>query len=352
MIDFDGKTYANILKEQLERIPDSIDKRDGSIIQTALGPESWYLEGMYMDLAKLQNNVYADTAVGDALDKIAKGYGIDGRKQATSAVRKAESNIKVPIGFRASAVISGVYIAYKVIEYQGESENVYFYAVQCESPGEIGNVYSGDLIPIDHIPGLISVRLTSILIPGSEEEKDASLKARILSKFRNPSTSGNKYDYYNWSMECDGVGAAKVFPLANGPGTVKVVIANSSMASASATLINQVKTHIEELRPIGADVTVTSVVEKAVNISAGIRLKSGMNLGTVQNAFLASVTEFLYENAFTLSYVSAARIGKLLLETDGVEDYTDLQLNGEVTNVVLTTEEIAVIGAVTLSLEV
>ena len=52
MIDFSGKTYANILSDQLSRVPDDLDKREGSIIQTALGPVSWYLEGVYMDMQR------------------------------------------------------------------------------------------------------------------------------------------------------------------------------------------------------------------------------------------------------------------------------------------------------------
>ena len=56
MIDFSGKTYANLLSDQLSRVPDDLDKREGSIIQTALGPVSWYLEGVYMDMQRLQDN--------------------------------------------------------------------------------------------------------------------------------------------------------------------------------------------------------------------------------------------------------------------------------------------------------
>lgn len=54
MIDFSNKTYANILASQLKRVPDTIDKREGSMIQTALGPESWHLEGLYLDLDSVQ----------------------------------------------------------------------------------------------------------------------------------------------------------------------------------------------------------------------------------------------------------------------------------------------------------
>ena len=44
----------------------------------------------------------------------------------------------------------------------------------------------------------------------------------------------------------------------DGSGTVKVIIINSEKGVASEELINEVKTHIEENRPIGAEVTVES----------------------------------------------------------------------------------------------
>lgn len=49
-----------------------------------------------------------------------------------------------------------------------------------------------------------------------------------------------------------------------------------------------------------------------------------------------------------MSYVSLARVGNLLLGTDGVEDYSGLLLNGVSGNMALTEEEIAVTGTVTL----
>lgn len=53
MIDFNDAKYTQkkIEAELLSRVPDTIDKRQGSMIQTALGPVAWYLEGIYMLLA-------------------------------------------------------------------------------------------------------------------------------------------------------------------------------------------------------------------------------------------------------------------------------------------------------------
>ena len=127
-----------------------------------------------------------------------------------------------------------------------------------------------------------------------------------------------------------------------------MVIADASMAAADSILLKSVKDHIEELRPIGATLTVTSAIEKGINVSARIKLSNGLNLGTVQNLFRAAVEDYLKNQAFDLSYVSLARIGNLLLDTAGIEDYTELLLNGTAGNVNLNDEEIAVAGIVTL----
>lgn len=220
--------------------------------------------------------------------------------------------------------------------------------MECETAGAVGNRELGTLVPIDYIEGLTKAELTELIEDGSDEESTQALLERYLTKVQKPSTSGNRYDYYNWAMECEGVGAAKVFPLANGPGTVKVIVADANMSAAGTGLLQTVKNHIEELRPIGADVTVASVVEKAVNVSADIRLQAGRNLGTVQEAFRTSLAAYLRKEALDMSYASMAHIGNLLLGTDGIEDYSKLLLNGVSENVTLSDEEIAVVGTVTL----
>lgn len=348
MIDFSEKTYANILASQMSRVPDYLDKREGSIIQTALGPESWYLEGIYLDMKRLQDNVYVETAGGESIENIAKSYNIT-RKSATCAIKKGVFNVQIPIGFRASSISENISLIYKAVKYLGDSKGGTFeYEMECEKQGEIGNGYTGELIPIDYVNGLTSAVLTTILSAGTEEESDDALRIRLLNAVQKPSTSGNRYDYYNWAMECEGIGSAKVFPLSNGPGTVKVIVADANMSAAGPSLLQMVKDHIEELRPIGADVTVSSVVEKAVNVSASIKLQAGMNLGSVQNTFQDALAGYLHNKALDLSYVSLARVGNLLLGIDGVEDYSNLLLNGESGNVDLTEEEIAVAGTITL----
>ena len=97
MIDFSGYTREAIQKEMLAQVDTGIDTREGSMIQTALGPAAWYLEGVYMILKQIQDNAYPDTAVGDSLDKIVQTRGLT-RKRAVAAVRKGTFNTAVPSG--------------------------------------------------------------------------------------------------------------------------------------------------------------------------------------------------------------------------------------------------------------
>lgn len=64
-------------------------------------------------------------------------------------------------------------------------------------------------------------------------ETDAALLARLLDDIRRPPAGGNKHDYIKWALAVDNVAAAYCFPLAQGLGTVDVVIvANSTTTGA------------------------------------------------------------------------------------------------------------------------
>lgn len=336
---YEDVTYEVILKRLLNRVPAELDRREGSIIYTAIAPAAAELTIMYIELDTVLKEAYADTADREYLIRLGKERRIT-PKAATYAELKGEFNMDIPIGSRFSLDM----LNYAVIERLEAG----VYRMRCEVAGTLANNRFGPLIPIDYINGLTKAELTELLLPGEEEETDKSLRERILTKLQKPSTGGNRYDYYNWAMECEGVGAAKIFPLANGPGTVKVVIADSNRSAAGADLVNLVATHIEGVRPIGANVSVVSAREKEINVSAGIKLKNGLNLGTVQNLFEEALTEYLQENAFDVSYISLAKVGNLLLNTAGVEDFSNLLINGAAGNQELQDEEIAVPGTITL----
>ena len=114
-------------------------------------------------------------------------------------------------------------------------------------------------------------------------------------------------------------------------------------------LIENVKANIEEKRPIGASVTVVSATEKAINVSATVRLARGYSQSEVEALFKEKLTQYLKEIAFKDTYVSTARLGNLLLDTTGVFDYADFRVNGAMNNVELLDTDVPKVGEISFS---
>ena len=87
----------------------------------------------------------------------------------------------------------------------------------------------------------------------------------------------------------------------------------------------------------------------AVNVVADVTLDGSKAKDDVLRAFKAALEIYLKGLVFTDYRVSYARIGSLLLATEGVQDYDNLKLNGAMANVIITDKAIPVIGTVDFS---
>ena len=199
------------------------------------------------------------------------------------------------------------------------------------------------------INGVTDIYVKSNFENGTDIESDEDLRERFFTTIKKSYTSGNVAHYEMWTLEVNGTGACKVYPLKNGNGTVEIVITNSDMLGASSELIEKVKANIEEKRPIGASVSVVSATEKAINVSATVRLSRGYSQSEVETLFKDKLTQYLKEIAFKDTYVSTARLGNLLLDTAGVFDYTDFKVNGAINNVELSDTDVPKVGEISFS---
>src|SRR5665648_47420 len=238
---FDEMTYKAILADMLSRVTSDVDKREGSIIYDSLAPCAYQLAQTYFQLNTFIDLVSGDTAVSEYLDRVVADYGIT-RKVATYATRKITTTGAVGIGTRWG-LNDTTYIITELI-----SANAY--KSICEQVGTIGNQYSGTLENIDNVSGVTAI-LTNIITSGADEETDDNLRDRFYNQIQSPSTSGNADNYIQWALEVPGVGDAKVFPLWDGAGTVKILVVDNDMA-IDETLEITVFDYIEEVRPIGA----------------------------------------------------------------------------------------------------
>lgn len=350
---YETETKDAILDRMLSQISDGIDKRQGSVTWDMLSPTALELEhayiqlglvlsfgflsentpSEYVDLRAQEQGVYRRPSVK------AKGeltfYGTDGQViEVGSRVSTDEPNPTYFITTKSGVINDGQVKLTAESEIGGLSGNV--------APSKISLVL-GDL------SGVVSVTNSEAFDGGVDTESDESLIARYIDKLRNPATSGNANHYVQWAKEVVGVGEAKVFPLWAGAGTVKVVIVDSQMRPASAELVAATAQYIEDHRPINASVTVVSSPGKAVNVNASVTLANGVVLQSVKDAFSVAVESYLQSIAFKQNYISTAKIGALLLATDGVLDYGELSVNGSATNVQLAEDEAPFLNTVNIS---
>ncbi len=98
-------------------------------------------------------------------------------------------------------------------------------------------------------------------------ETDAALLIRLLEHIRHPPAGGNASDYVAWALEIDNVAAAYCYPLAQGLGTVDVVVvANAtntgSEVPSSHDTLTGTATSVEELTLIDTSATfITSLAQ-------------------------------------------------------------------------------------------
>jgi len=345
-----GNTQDEIRNRLLAAIPESFDKTEGSFFYDAIMPAAIELALAYAQADKNLQLGFAQTTNGEYLDCRADEHGLTRRTavKATGQVTITGTNGTVVLQGSLFATGAGVQfqtVAQVSIDITGQV----IANVEAVIAGSAGNVPVGaiNILPV-MITGVSGVMNAQATTGGVDIETDDDLLTRLLDKVRLPATSGNANHYKQWAMEVPGVGNAKVFPLWNGNGTVKVVVIASNTLPAGPDLIEDVMTHIETMRPIGALVTVEPAQAIQVNITASVTIATGSVLGNVQAAFVESLTQYYESIAFVEPYISYARIGALLLSTLGVTDYHDLLVNGGTVNVDLGEEGVPVSGLITL----
>jgi len=350
---YENMTYEVILQRMLDKVPDTMNKREGSIIYDALAPAAVELTLAYMQFDMILNEAFGDTASREYLIRRAKERGLE-PEPATHAILKGEftpSNIDV-LNKRFN-LGSLNYVVTELI-----SPGVY--KVQCETAGTIGNQSLDDIIPIDYIEGLETARLTEVLIPGEDEEDTEAFRQQYFASFSEKSYGGNITDYLTKTNSLPGVGSTKVTPLWDGGGTVKLTILDSNYDQATPTLIEFVQNAIDPapqgegwgIAPIGHTVTVDTVEEVTIDIDATITFDSGYSWESLQSQATAVIEDYLLElrtewaNQNNL-IVRIAQIETRLLAIEGIIDISGTTINTLASNLTLTTFQIPVLGTIT-----
>lgn len=352
---YENMTYEVILQRMLDRVPDTMNKREGSIIYDALAPAAVELTLAYMQFDMVLNESFGDTASRDYLIRRTRERGLT-PESATKAILQGEfTPANIDVLNKRFNLGSLNYVVTELI-------SAGIYKVQCETEGIIGNQNLDDIIPIDYIEGLETAKLTQVLIPGEDEEETEAFRVRYFASFGEKSYGGNVTDYLTKTNSIAGVGSTKVTPIWNGGGTVKLTILDSNFDKATQVLIDAVQAAIDPspqgegwgIAPIGHIVTVDTVEEITIDISATITFDTGYSWEALQSQATAILEEYMLELRTNWAsqgslIVRIAQIETRLLAIEGIIDISGTSINDDASNLTLTIFQIPVLGSVTVS---
>ena len=397
---YEGETYETILERMLNRVPDKMDKRPGSVIYDTHSPTAIEFQILYIELEYLIKNSYGSTAAREFLTLIAKDRGLS-PEPATKAILKGEFT---PAGVDVAGKRFNIGdVNYVVLEQIVPGQ----YQVRCEREGVVGNQYLGDTTPIDYVEGLQTARLTEILIPGEDEEDTEAFRKRYFDSFNEQSFGGNRAEYLEAVKRIDGVGGVKVTRVWNGDirpaemipsakvttwydsviegldedvaawlstvylaarekkltvgGTVLVTVVNSlDYGEASVTLLQKIQTELDPEQnagegfgaaPIGHVVNVKSAVAVQAAVRTTVTFAEGYGWANIKSLIEDAVDAYLLELRKGWAdgqnvIVRVSQVETRVLGVKGVLDVADTTINGSANNLVLAECQVPVLGGV------
>ena len=344
---FEDKTFENILSDMLDyvssRHPD-LDISTGSIIYTALAPIAMELEGAYHEMDMVLEETFLETASLEYLTKHGDQMGVS-LIEATYGHYEGEFDVDLEIGSRFNLDKFNYTVVEKIQD--GDSiDHPYKFELVCETAGSEPNGYLGDLTPITYVRGLTHAKLTNQLVYGEDEEDVESYRYRIQLHVTNPPSNANISQYNEWLDNYYGIGKYRVTPCWNGGNTVLITILNVQNTAADEDLINEVQNYFDPPNdeidddtssetypqgrgmgngeaPIGAIVTVDTVIEVPVEIECRLKLKDGHN-STL--AIQEAVDEYLISGALERTSVDYMALSAIIYNTGDVEDILELNI--------------------------
>lgn len=372
--ELEAQNYDYWLNLMLDNVPNDIDKREGSIIFDALAPAAMVNAQQSLSLANIIRETYIKTAQGEFLDYRAVEHGTS-RYAATNTEVKVRFNdddgnpVNVNIGDRFASIAESP-IFYTVIKANNDGTA----EMQAEEAGTSANGYLGQVLPVTPNDNLAWAEITEIIAPARDAETDDHLRERILKSDAWLAYGGNIADYLDMIHKISEVGAAQIYPVWAGSGTVKLVIVNNDLMPASPDLVKKVKNIIDPedneaqgvgLAPIDHRVTVVAPEVLKVDVSIQLQLTDQANKVAVEKGIKDMLNKLFSElrkdwdtinatvgRGYSLSIYRSRILSKIML-IDGVADSQLPKLNGEDKDIHLIfsneVSQLPILGEVTIS---
>lgn len=355
----EDETFEAIMERLLDRVPDEIDKREGSVIYNALAPAAVEIMILYMELGFVEIEAYPDTANLDYLIRHAAERGIIYKEASHAVVKGRFSPPDLDVtGGRFTELTTG--LAFIAAEKIGGG----LYYLECETAGIEGNISTGQLITdesFDDEIALESAEIIGLENAASDEEDVESLRKRYFDSIDSQAFGGNQADYRAKMLAQDSVGGVKVYPVWNGGGTVKLVFLNNAYSVPGESVVANIQEMIDPepvsgeglgIAPIGHVVTVEGAEPVPINIALTVLYTEGNTVETARASMSSAVEEYFLsvrkawdENDCKAgSVVRISYIENKLLNLEEVLDVQVTSINDSDKNLTLLPHQVPVIG--------
>ena len=401
---YEAQTYQEILARMLQKalsINSNLDTREGSLVWYGDAPAAVELQNLYIALDTVLNETFADTANRPYLILRAAERGLSPQPASPAILQLviAPTSLFLPLNTRFSIGELNYYVSAD----RGNGT----YEITCETVGEAGNDYTGTVIPIEYVEGLETCTVTSILVPGEDEEDTETFRQRYFNSLNAQAFGGNRIDYIEKVNAIPGVGGVKVYRAWNSElkpaefippaetlewinglsdvpeavktwldavyvagknqqltvgGTVKLVIIDSTFMVPSEVLVDQVQTAVDPLQnagegvgiaPIGHVVRVEGVGEEMVDLSFALYYQRDWTWDDVAGYVTEAIEGYFKELAESWAdqdealVVRISQIESRLLSIPGILDVANTKINEEAANFTLELDYIPVLGNIT-----
>lgn len=339
-----------IHQRMLNEINNNLDKSNGGFIYDVTKAVALAIDNQSTKSESILDKLNVDNLTGEELRRfVFQRAGVVWKAPTfatTEVIFTGSVGTVIPIGSLVAA--DNVFyelITSVVIDLNGTGLGT----VRCQLSGIVGNVPANTIksMPVT-ISGITSVTNPNAVTNGYVGESDELLRQRYYDRLQRTGKAGNVYHYQEWAKSVVGVGKVKVYPLWAGALTVKVVVMDINGELPSSELLSNVENYIESEKPFGAILTVASPNTTNINVIVDITTIPEFTVEDVRDVLINNINDYLKSIVFESEYVSLAQIGRIILETDGIIDYTNLTLNDTTENVLIEDGYVPILGMVIL----
>ena len=340
--DFDTIKRRNIAKIRQTVSPNLLPESRDNVVGVFVDLLSQNNLGTQIAIDNARRDAFIQTAIGTRLDEFGAVFAVDrkasgiakGRITFTAALEQT-----IPAGTAVSTEDGLGYTTDEDVFVSGAEASIFITATR---EGEAYNLENNTILIMSTDDEAIE-GVSELVSGGSDVEDDESYRTRIKLNLRNPPSGGTESDWIRWTLDFPDkqVGTVTAEKTATGEVTVYPTIIDNENNIPTTTDVSNIKSYLENFRPIGTEL----IVKRAAAVNVPITFTElNVNDSAVQANIREALINLFNDRAkvgqtFRLSWITEA-IGNAIGENYHL-------LAAPTADIAITAGQLAVLGEIT-----